>query len=792
MRGTSGSSWRGLALASLLLACSAPAWGNDHRQAAPRSATITVPSGSLADAVAAIARALHVEIVSLEPTLATVTVPQRVLPGEPVRALARVLAGTGLRAVRIGPASFRIERAPPPRAVRKPPPALPTAPPDRPEPVTVIASKFPTRLRDYPGMLVRMPGDEGAGMAPARQLGDLSRRSPAVFATAFGDGREKLFVRGIADSSFNGASQPTTAIYLDDAPIGLGSPNPNLRLYDVASVEVLEGPQGTLYGGGSIGGVVRITSNPVDLDRWSQSGLVEASLPEQGRPGWKLAGAANLPLLEDKIGARIVGYTEREGGYIDAPAIGANLNQVDVSGGRGTLTIAPDPSLRIDLGALYQQTQSNDSQYVDRPGALLRSGSLRQPFGSDLVLGRAAVRKSWDSGLAFSGQASFGRRYSADRFDAAYDVLATGATAYDLERLATAWTGEARLARTGDSGVSWVLGLSAEHVSDDQSRAFDSPKGTLTLDEVSNITRSVSAFAQARRRIAPRLQATVGLRYTIARTDSEPARGRQVSFIRGDTARHFDPTLALLWRASERVSTFARFQTGYRNGGVTVARGVGRVADFAPDAIVMGETGVKLKSAGDYGWEWAGSVSYARWRRVLAELVTRRGTPITSNIGDARLLALESSIAWRHRSGLRLAGALLYTANHLTGDLAMQTPAANRRLPDTPALTAQADASYEWAGPHGSVHALSARMHYVGRSVLGPGALLDLSQGNYAVVDAGASTRHGAALIRLGVDNLFDTRASRFALGNPLQLYQRQGYAPVEPRTVSLSFSIGM
>ncbi|MFV4641053.1 hypothetical protein ACNJUF_21080, partial [Mycobacterium tuberculosis] len=101
------------------------------------------------------------------------------------------------------------------------------------------------------------------------------------------------------------------------------------------------------------GGVVRITPNPVDLARAGGSASAEASLPEGGQPGWKLGGVVNLPLVSDVVGMRLVGYDERQGGYIDGPGLGTDLNRIDVVGTRGALAFEPDGGLKIDAGGLF-------------------------------------------------------------------------------------------------------------------------------------------------------------------------------------------------------------------------------------------------------------------------------------------------------------------------------------------------------------------------------------------------------------------------------------------------------
>lgn len=753
---------------------------------APERSAESAPSQSIAAALQDIARRSGAEIVSLEAGLSAQAATVHRLPADPAKAIAAVLRGTPFRAVRIGPSAWRIVRAE--RGARRAPPLSPSPPlTEATSEITVTAGKFPTLLRDYPGTVVRLPLRNGAEL-PVR-LGDLSAGSPAIFATAFGEGRDKLFLRGIADSSFNGASQTTTAIYLEDAPIAFGSPAPNLRLYDIASIEVLEGPQGTLYGSGSIGGVIRIAPKPVDLARRSVVAGADVSGVDGGGLGWAANAALNVPLATNAIGVRLVGYREEQPGWVSDPRLGHGINRVTVWGGRGAVAAQPGGGVTVDLGLVYQETAARDSQYVDNEAGLVRRPSLAQPYRNRFVLGRASLRKRWDGGLELAGVFSYGHRTSMDRFDATQDAMNNGATVYDLERASSTWTAEARVGRSVAKGIGWVAGIGLEHIADGQSRAFGSPEGTVALDEVTNITRSASAFAQARWPFARRLELTGGLRLTIARTDSEPSRGAFTSYIRGKTAQRLDPTLALLWTVHPGLSAYVRFQTGYRNGGVTVARGVGRVADFGSDSIEMVEAGGRVKPGGGTRLELSGSLSYARWSDVLADQVTRRGTPVTTNIGNARLVTAEATANWHHPSGWRLAAAMVYTWNRLRPSEAVAGPAPTRRLPDTPAFVGRIATGYEWQ-PDGATGSVSAGVRYVGPSLLGPGSLLDLPQGDYALVDASAGVRRGPLHLHLSVENLLNSHASRFALGNPLMLYRREGHVPVQPRTLSAGLSI--
>ncbi|HQR90697.1 MAG TPA: Plug domain-containing protein, partial [Caulobacter sp.] len=104
-------------------------------------------------------------------------------------------------------------------------------------------------------------------------LADLSAQVAGMTVTNLGPGRDKILLRGLSDGAFTGQTQSMVALYLDDVPITDSAPDPDLRLADIERVEVMRGPQGTLYGGGSLGGVVRTATRKPDLDRYQANAL---------------------------------------------------------------------------------------------------------------------------------------------------------------------------------------------------------------------------------------------------------------------------------------------------------------------------------------------------------------------------------------------------------------------------------------------------------------------------------------------------------------------------------------
>lgn len=761
------------------------------RADAPRIAIAPQP---LDRAVMELARQTGFDIISTEPGLRRMRSPRIAGKMTPQTALRRLLEGTGFRAVAIDAHSFRIERAP----LRVVAPRVPAQPDREASPggdIIVTASKRSSSLLRFPGSAILIGGfAPGAQDTRPRTMDDVARATPVLQNTELGIGRNKIFIRGIADSSFNGATQSTASLYFDEVPLGYSGPEPSLNLYDIKAVEVLEGPQGTLYGAGAIGGIIRLTPNAVDLTRTAASVSSGITATQGGEAGFDVAGMANLPIVEDRIGLRVVGYRSRDGGYIgDRLRRLSNINRTDTEGGRATLRIDPGAGWSVELGALKQRIAAVDAQYAERiVAALDRRSRLAQPYSSDISLLRAVVRKRWDNGLELLSATGYIDRQTADVFDATRAIGSTGPTVYTNAQSAALFVQEARLSRAVPGKIGWLFGVAYLHNRDIQARAFGPPNQPLDIIGVTNQTDSVSAFGEATWPATDRLSVTLGARATAARTDGEPSsRPRNNSFVRGRATRRVDPTLALSWLVAKRTALFARFQTGYRTGGLAVAPGVGRVQDFRSDSVIVGEIGLRTQRSGETGLELSAALSYARWRDIQADLYNRRGQPYTANIGNAEIAGVEATGDWAPLRGLHASFALLYSYNIVDGPTAQSSVRVNRRLPETPAFSGNAGVRYHWSHGRASDFNVAVSARYVGRSVLGTGDFLDVSQGKYAVVDAQFGWRWKGIALTVSGDNLANASANRFSLGNPTILATRQQTTPLRPRNVRVGVTIG-
>ena len=772
-------------IASVLIALALPA----AVQARDPAVTIAIPSTTLDAALVALARVSGTDIVSTEGGLRAIRT--RPLAGRMsvAQALQRLLAGTGYRAMQGAGGSFRIVALPPHRPR---PPARRHAddtPAAAPVDIVVTASKQRVPLLRYPGSLTLLGGPPVQTNGATGAISDLTRALPILQSTQLGPGRNKVFIRGIADSSFNGTTQSTASVYLDDVQLNASGPDPGLRLYDMKAVEVMEGPQGTLYGAGAIGGVLRLTSNAPALDRIA-SGVAGGLVATQGgAPGYDLSAMVNVPLVADRLGLRGVGYVVHDGGYIDDVRRGVtDVNRTETVGGRLAVSAEADDGWRIDTSGVVQRIRSPDSHYAEAGrGDYRRRSAIAQPFDDRFLFGRLVVTKDWDSGLHLVSATGVADYHTDEVFDATPPAPRVAPVTYRIDNAKLLVSQEIRLSRSTAGGHSWLAGFTAISDRSILSRAVGVGGGSIDIVGVSNVTRSASGFGEATLALRRDLSVTLGGRYTSARVDGEPSSTRRpVAYIKGRSTQRFDPTLALSWRIAADVAAFARYQTGFRTGGLAVAQGIGRVANFAPDAIALAEIGIRKLRGGTTGFGVSASASTARWRGIQADLINRRGQPFTTNLGNAHIQTLETAIEWVPVPRLTLAASALYTYNRVRGPIADQSREDNRRLPETPPFAGHAALTYQWAEDRPVSPRAGASVDYVGRSVLGTGDLLDVSQGKYVTLGITAGARWRNLDVTLGIDNLTNAVANRFAFGNPFGLAMRNQQTPLRPRNLRL------
>ncbi len=796
---------------------------------------VDLPGGRLGDAIVALGRQAGVSIGVSDPALAARRVP-------PVRgrltvaaALARMLRDTDARPVAVDARTFRIVRRPPPRlptriASRHPPLRLagPPPAPTEQEAIIVTGSRRPVRLASYPGGVEILDGGDPAFADGPRGSGALVSRLPGLSSTHLGSGRDKLFIRGIADSSFSGPTQATAGQYLGETRLNYNAPDPNLWLYDIDRIEVLEGPQGTLYGAGSLGGVIRMIPNRPDPRRLEASAALGATATQHGDPGADFAAMLNLPFANDRLGLRLVAYGATEGGYIDDVRRGLDdVNRVRTLGGRAALRLETETGWTADLGATAQRIRGEDAQFADRDAPpLTRESAVAQPFSSDYLLLDLVVARDW-GGTRLVSAFGFVRHRLDEIFDTTIGNMPPALFAQEINVTLLSW--ESRL--SGDTGrFSWVVGTSLISNRSEQRRlsgpvtqpvptgiatsAFASatPYATRVIElmpaatqpsltrfalprtGVRNAIGEGALFGEASLLLAPDLTLTGGARLSYSRLSGaaldvpsmvvQPTFGARAN--RGETA--FLPSVALAWNARSDLLLYARYQEGFRPGGLAVSDLF--IQRFRNDHLSSLETGLRYGRPGAGPWDISLAGVYTRWTDIQADTISMSGIPTTANIGDGRIFTLEARLGWAPLPGLRFEAAAIANDSRVTNPVPGIDIVSGFPLPNVADFSARLAADYHATLASGIGLRLNGTARYVGSSVLGVGPILGNPQGDLFEVGLGARLERGPHVISLTVTNLLDEAGNRFAMGSPFTLIENPQVTPLRPRSLRLGWQI--
>lgn len=233
--------------------------------------------------------------------------------------------------------------------------------------IVVTATRREESVLDVP-LSVAAFSQESLDEKGVRNIEDLARITPGLSLSQGFSGIKYIAIRGLSSSV--GATM--TGVYLDDTPIQVRSlvlsTNFYPALYDLERVEVLRGPQGTLFGAGAMGGAVRFILAKPSLTEYSGNMRGEMAITEGGDWSWEAGGAVGGPIVQDKIGFRASANYRRDGGYIDrVPFVaGRGTREQDSNSsttfvGNAALTFAPTENLTITPSVFFQQANRHDA-----------------------------------------------------------------------------------------------------------------------------------------------------------------------------------------------------------------------------------------------------------------------------------------------------------------------------------------------------------------------------------------------------------------------------------------------
>lgn len=775
--------WRAVAAAALVSAV--------HPALAKEPHAIDIPAGTLGASANRLAAQSGASIAIAEPDLARLrTAP---LSGHLSAriALRRLVRGLPVRVVTIDASTFRIiriiARAPP---ARKPPRKLAT-PAKAPQPppaeeILVTASKRGTAAVYLPGT-AHVIGMTDLALGESAGTSTIARAVTSLSSTHLGSGRDKLFLRGVADSSFSGHTQATVGQYFGESRLNYAGPDPDLRLYDVERAELLLGPQGTLYGAGSLGGIIRITPHAPDPDARTAQTMLSASLTRHGAPGGEAAAMLNLPLGWREGALRLVGYRVREGGFVDDLARRKpNSNALDVTGARAALAFSPAESWRAEIAAIGQDIDGHDASYVDRRlGGLARVSVVAQPYASRFRL--ASLTLQGEPGdLDATANLAYSRIRLRDLFDASRAL--PGPLYLARRDGANVLTAEARVG-SSDSGSGWLAGVSLVDSRARFASALHNRDGSRIESAARTMTREYMLFGEATRAFGP-LAVTLGARAARWRSRSRTTArtGRPLLLAAADGGWRLLPAIALLWTAPGDLQLLTRYASSYRPP--TAAASLGGVQTLSGDRYAAWEFAARVPPREGRPLSGGIALSLGRWGNVQADILDNSGYLSAANVGDARIRSLEATVRWRLSESLQIDGAATMNRTSLVPDGPGIINVTRGRLPNVPLVNGRIGLVYASAPATQLPLRLSAKLRYVGRSTLGVGPDLGRWQGGYAELDADASLRFKNAEWFVSGGNLLGSAGNRFALGSIAQAGLEELFIPQTPRTVRVGVRV--
>ncbi|WP_254290746.1 TonB-dependent receptor [Sphingomonas tagetis] len=686
--------------------------------------------------------------------------------------------------------------------------------------IIVTATKRSERLQDVPASVSVVQATDLSKEGVVR-FSDYASRIPGLSLTSGRTGNAQVTLRGIT----TGAAQPgsTTGYYVDEAPVGSvnaytggNAITPDLDPADLGQIEVLKGPQGTLYGAGAVGGLLKFTTATPSLDEFQGRMSAGITAVAKGEVGYSARGMVNIPLSPGGLALRVAGFYRRDPGYVDNvnPRIGEkDANTAYVRGGRVALTGQLGPDVRMQISAIAQDTTSDAANGVDVDAVTLR------PINGDLTNNRFVPERGYvrlrlynatfnaDLGkIDLVSSTTYQRIYFREIGDAtrSFAAILTGNapvlavfagiavppnlgmrvnTIKHTER----WSQEVRASATDlggfldlQGGVYWTHESSTNRIPniDYFSTATGAPITTLPPFAVASIDSTYeeySFFGNARIHLGDRFDVLGGIRVAHDNQNYvQDYRGLLISLSTGAivagattatlAAKGKEEATITTWmvsprfRVSDNLMIYGRAATGYRPGGPNPAPPTGNIPlTFQPDKLTQYEVGIKA-STPDRIFSAEGALFYTDWNNVQIQ-TSGGGFNYLVNGGSARSQGAELTLRAAPASGFNLTGNIAYTDAKLTANAPAAGGLNGDRLPYVPRWTGSLSANYTAELGGSAKLNLGATANYVGDRKSDYTNRFPKKLESYATFDLRAGIESGSWSVSAFVKNLTDKRA---------------------------------
>ena len=604
------------------------------------------------------------------------------------------------------------------------------------EEVIVTAQKRAEALIDVPQSVSVVDGGV-LERQQATNFQDYLKLVPGLQLNQTTPGQGRLVVRGIN----TGGVASTVAVYVDETPFGSSSGLVNgavlaadFDTFDMQRIEVLRGPQGTLYGASSLGGVLKFATNPPNTDSTEARVRVSTESVDGGEMGYSGTGMVNVP-LGDSFAVRATGYYREQGGFIDSIGTAGSDREEDINGsssygGRVSAQWAPSDAFTARVSAVIQNIRNDAGGDIESdPNTLktLHGGPTQSQFVPEFTdFDYRVYNATLDFDLGFATLTSATSYNQLDeplrsdlttRFSPLliavfgfppHELLQNQTTQYDKV------TQELRLASPSNDRFEWLLGAYYTEEQGDIIQHIEAvTPGTLTpipLGKLGDATLhsnydEIAGFLSGTIHFGDSFDLTLGGRYSTNDQDAKQVSGGALAggpttTLTADSSEDvFTYSVAPKWKLDEHKSLYLRVATGFRPGGPNVVpplapATVPRIYDS--DSLTSYEAGLKVESA-DRAYTLDIALFHIDWEDIqLFALVNNFGVNVNGGKAASYGFEFTGSAYLTDGFNVSLNGSL--TDTHLKDDTpALSGGKAGDALPFTPEWSASLNATYEWS-----------------------------------------------------------------------------------------------
>jgi len=676
-------------------------------------------------------------------------------------------------------------------------------------------------------------------------LVDITRSVPGISVQELGGGQNTIVIRGITTDGVpvntDTETQTPVSVYLDEMPISLAGATPDLRVFDLERVEVVRGPQGTLYGAGAMAGNIRYITRKPDPTAFSATveGLAEETRSDVG---YDVRGMLNAPLIDDKLAMRLSVYQGRDPGYIDNIATGAkNQNTQDNTQARLALRLQDIGHWILDGSFLYGRVKTGNSNgtYTDL-GPYAYHAETPEEYLDRYGMSNFTATYGGDA-FDFISSTSFVDRhiesynsseFVTEFFTSSFPGGPIGSGSYNLfKNDIKDFAQEFRLSSKSWQHWKGLLGAFYEHQTRDYWQNYPAPgfdaligasslslgaftPDTLFSETQDSVTRQLAFFGELTFVPNDRFDLTAGLRqfnwrqsfslYSGGAFGIDPATGAPLTSYGDSSENGVNPRVNATFHATPDALIYAEAAKGFRYGGLNQPVPEGPAPACGPDLAAAGLTSAPETFGPDHVWTYSlGEKATLADRRVTVNttafltnwydvqtrhLLASCGYYYIRNKGDVRSTGIELEANWQATQAWVWGLSAGYTNAYANGPITDLGAPDGARAPYFPRVIASLSTNYRWSTPWGGLM-LSADYSHRGESTTS----FNTNDPTYRVIPA-SNVVNAALVLSSGQ---FDWRVfarditnERIVVANAANLYAP--YQPGDQEFVARPLTIGV